>query len=1226
MSFGRRFILAAFVTAIALVSPKTPAQDAGAGTRSRAAVLFAASGARQDLAEQYVAQGIMPTTKSLLQSGTKAVGGGLLTQAPATTGPGWLSLASGAWPGVHGVTAGTFHRNGTLFNDRSGLQDAGAIASETLAQAAERGGRRVAQIEWAGARATTAGPTVDSRVVLSGRGVSTNYIDAADIAEVVLASGLQFDHPAGFAGQNPFPAAAPLPAVGWTRVPRTFSPAREMRLRVLDFGVDKYGLNAFIYDSTNNGRVDYDRVLLSPTKDGADAVATLGRGGWGDVKVQVSGGPLDGLTAGFLVKVEELRADLSRVRLYHAAVLRAQASWPDWSEPGFSGDFAEYVARRFPSPSEADPATVASGMVAEETFVEQALRWETAYQPLIRYILDKYRPDLALVGYPVTEQVQRQFLGLVTPVLPGGAANPAYDDAQVNGTPDRRVAPRTAFLKRAYRGADVTLGVVLAGMPADTTVFATSDHGAAPQFLAIDASKVLVDLGLLSRAQTANCRPGTGETIGKAKACWDGATLQIYLNLAGRDPAGGYQQVAAADEAATVARIKDALAALADPNDWTGDGQPENWPMLDRAISKAEARYIANGQDAAADMAHPTRTGDVVVFATPPYQFEQATPGTLVARSRFFGQHGYAPGLVDSAANIDMRSLFVAGRGQARTGPAPDGLRTIDLAPTLAYVLGVPLPQQSQGAVRLDLLRGGEQRTLVPVLAVTDYHGQLEPAPLPLDGANVAAGGAATLATLLDEESAQLPGAPALRFSSGDNVGASPANASLLEDMPVIDVLNAWAVDATAYGEHEFDHGIDRLKRQKARAAFPFLGANIVDQATNQNPDFVESTRVFRRGALSIGVIGITLERTAELVPPGAAAGLRFLPAVQTIRERSEALRQQGVDVQLVLLHDGTDSGRNALGAEPAVQWTGHAVDIAGAVQDTTVDAILGGHTHRVSDVNVGHILVVEGLGGGGSYSVLQLVVDGADVAWAGGATRIAKTLGVARRPDVQAIVDDANGKVPALLDTVVGRQQFDIRRAPTRLFESAMGNLVADAMRLSYVGVDAALTNSGGLRADLLCLPPSAGEGPCEITWREMFSVLPFGSRTVIETLDGARLTQALVAGLAPKCDATLPTGGFPQVSGLKVTYTCNGTTPVVTGLWKAPGGVNGVLVPVGPADSVRLVTNDFMFAGGDGYSVLGQGTDVLHPGHLQLDLANDFVRANSPVGPVVEGRIVEQ
>ena len=82
--------------------------------------------------------------------------------------------------------------------------------------------------------------------------------------------------------------------------------------------------------------------------------------------------------------------------------------------------------------------------------------------------------------------------------------------------------------------------------------------------------------------------------------------------------------------------------------------------MIDRAYTKAEARYIPNGPDSTADMAHPTRTGDVVAFASPPYQFDGATPGTLVARSTFFGQHGYAPDLQDLDANSLMRSASLS--------------------------------------------------------------------------------------------------------------------------------------------------------------------------------------------------------------------------------------------------------------------------------------------------------------------------------------------------------------------------------------------------------------------------------------------------------------------------------------------------------------------------------------------------------------------------------------
>jgi 2',3'-cyclic-nucleotide 2'-phosphodiesterase (5'-nucleotidase family) len=251
------------------------------------------------------------------------------------------------------------------------------------------------------------------------------------------------------------------------------------------------------------------------------------------------------------------------------------------------------------------------------------------------------------------------------------------------------------------------------------------------------------------------------------------------------------------------------------------------------------------------------------------------------------------------------------------------------------------------------------------------------------------------------------------------------------------------------------------------------------------------------------------------------------------------------------------------------------------------------------------------------------MVIHNEDVEWAGAATRIAKNIGVAPRPDVQAIVDDANEQTAVLRNQVIGTQQFDILRDPARLNESAMGNLVTDAMRLKYPGVDAAFTNSGGLRADLLCTPPSAGEGDCEITWGEMFAVLPFGNRTVILTLTGAQLEQAFLNGLSPACDPNVHTGRFPQLSGLRVTYTCTGTTPAITGMWKTPEGIGGPETPIGATDTVRLVINDFMFTGGDGYTVFSQGTDVLQPGDDLLQVAIDYIAANSPVGPVVEGRI---
>jgi 2',3'-cyclic-nucleotide 2'-phosphodiesterase (5'-nucleotidase family) len=269
----------------------------------------------------------------------------------------------------------------------------------------------------------------------------------------------------------------------------------------------------------------------------------------------------------------------------------------------------------------------------------------------------------------------------------------------------------------------------------------------------------------------------------------------------------------------------------------------------------------------------------------------------------------------------------------------------------------------------------------------------------------------------------------------------------------------------------------------------------------------------------------------------------------------------------------------------------------------------------------VGDILVTEGINAGATYSVLQLMVAGGDVQWAGGATRIAKTLGVTPRADVQAIVHAANEETAELRNQVIGVQTADIRRDLTRLNESQMGDFVADIMRARYPGVEAALTNSGGLRNDLVVSPPSAGEQPGEITWGEVFAVLPFGNRTVILTLTGAQFEQALLNGVSPSCDPSISTGRFPQISGVTFTFACNGTTPSITGMWKAPDGPQGTLTPIGPTDTVRLVTNDFMYTGGDGYTALAGGTDVAQPGDGLLEVVVDYIRANTPVSPPIPG-----
>ncbi len=265
--------------------------------------------------------------------------------------------------------------------------------------------------------------------------MATNFIGTAgdalfDDGPFINSFGLQFDHPAGYPAANkaPVPEAAIVPAADWQGVPASFSPAKEMRLRVLDGGGGQVRPQR-LHLRQHERRHDQLRhgPLLRRRKSAADSVGTLRKGEWADVKVKISGGALDGKTAGMLVKVEELTGDLSRVRLFHTSVSRAIASWPTWGgAPGFPAatDFDEFLAQKFPTSTAADFAILEAGVTSEDTYVQQGLYWATGHQPMLEYVAKTYKPDLLLVGVPTTDEFQHQFLGLVSPTLPNGAAEP----------------------------------------------------------------------------------------------------------------------------------------------------------------------------------------------------------------------------------------------------------------------------------------------------------------------------------------------------------------------------------------------------------------------------------------------------------------------------------------------------------------------------------------------------------------------------------------------------------------------------------------------------------------------------------------------------------------------------------------------------------------------------------------------------------------------------------
>ena len=447
---------------------------------------------------------------------------------------------------------------------------------------------------------------------------------------------------------------------------------------------------------------------------------------------------------------------------------------------------------------------------------------------------------------------------------------------------------------------------------------------------------------------------------------------------------------------------------------------------------------------------------------------------------------------------------------------------------------------------------------------------------------------------MFDEEAGALPG-ETLLLAAGDNVGASPPNSALLDDRPAIDVENAWGMDATSYGNHEFDFGVPRILEHLDRADFPFLSANIVEEGTTDPPSWLDRSAVFDVNGVRVGVIGATVRTTPELVRADATAGLEFTDEAEAIAAESERLRSRGVQVQIVVIHEGAVLGANRIANRPAATWEGPIIPIVEALQETSVDLVIAGHTHRIANTVVGRIPIAEGVNAGGSYSVAQLVVSGRrrrrgparPLAWP-------RTSVCANGPTCKEIVDAANAETAVLRNQVIGTQEIDILRDPTRLSESAMGNLVADAMIDAYPGIDAALTNSGGLRADILRRAAvrrrggqrdHVGRGLRRPAVRQ-----PDGDRDPDRRRSSRRRWST---GSRRSATRRSPPGASRRWPGCACASTARARRAVVDSIEIVRPG--GPVTPIGPADTVRLVTNDFMFGGGDGYTVLAGGTDVL-------------------------------
>jgi 5'-nucleotidase len=568
-------------------------------------------------------------------------------------------------------------------------------------------------------------------------------------------------------------------------------------------------------------------------------------------------------------------------------------------------------------------------------------------------------------------------------------------------------------------------------------------------------------------------------------------------------------------------------------------------------------------------------------------------------------------------------------------------------------------------------------RTKAPItlslIALNDFHGNilppvgavLVPDPANPAGTRITAGGAAYLSTLVKNLRLLNP-KNTLVVAAGDMIGASQLTSGFFHDEPTIDVLSQIGLDISSVGNHEFDKGRTELLRMQHGGCFPksadgtagsvgvdtcmnkgkfagaryqYLAANVIDQASGKTlfpPYAIRSL-----GGVKIGFIGLTLKDTPSVVTPAGVAGLQFTNEVETINRLVPVLKEKGVTVFVVLIHQGGITKAKTLLDKSCPGFSGDIIDLADHM-DPAIDVIVSGHTHQeyVCFRPDGKLITQTGFYGRlvtkidltvdqKSKKVIakdannKLVVNGLAVKDASGNPIALPSVYAALPPDpaVERVVRRYGDLSASITDLVVGRISSPLDRKTNPAGESTLGAVIADALLAgtsdtSYGAKPSqiAFINRGGLRSDL--------SSSLSVTFGSLFNVMPFNDNLISMDLTG----QQLLRFLEQQWESPQPAGGRIMSVSNGFSYTWDASMPEReppgTGKRVVPGSMKLNDVPIEMGGVYRITVNNFMATAGDNFSVLRQGTNK-QMGEIDLVVAKLYFRVKGVVNAPALGRI---
>jgi 5'-nucleotidase / UDP-sugar diphosphatase len=502
------------------------------------------------------------------------------------------------------------------------------------------------------------------------------------------------------------------------------------------------------------------------------------------------------------------------------------------------------------------------------------------------------------------------------------------------------------------------------------------------------------------------------------------------------------------------------------------------------------------------------------------------------------------------------------------------------------------------------------------ILHSNDTHDRLEPTTLTGKDAagkdyKVQYGGVARVKTLIEELKARSMNPIVL--DAGD-VFTGTLYGTVYKGLADLAYIEAWGVQAHTLGNHEFDGGPAQLAEYLKAASFPVVSANVDASAEPLLKGLFKPSTVITVRGQKIGVVGMTTPSTPVTSTPGDK--VKFMEPLEPVQKEVDALRAQGIRYIIVLSHLGYD--QDLLIAQKlkgvGVIVGGHSHTPLGKYSGNGLPASNGNYPTVLKDAAGQDILVAQVWEWAKFYGQLRVSFDnnGTPITWTGKVHPVTEAI----KPDVRLAATLKAFTVPLesfrnqVVATAAVRLNGD--RADVRKRETNLGNLISDGYlwKTQGAGTTIALMNGGGIRTSI---------EPGPVTVAKAIEVQPFGNTVYVMALSGAEVRAALENGVS---QWEAGAGRFLQVAGLKYTFD----------LAKAVGGrVTEVLVktkdgfvPLDEKASYKVVTNNFIAVGGDGFDVLKNAKGERYDTYLtDYVVVNEYFASLKSVEAKVEGRI---